>query len=88
MARAHLSRTASVQADCNCRDGLPARLRERTLLADVAFSIFSLTVGVVPASAVVSQTEPHQTSEAPIAMQAAICRPVAMPPAASTCMLA
>ena len=77
---------ASVQADCNWRVGLPVRLRERTVLRGPAASIFCFTVGVVSASAVVSQTEPHQAPAAPIAMQAAICRPVAMPPAAKTWM--
>ena len=62
------------------------RLRERTVLRECAFSIFSFTVGVVSASAVVSQTEPVHTPAAPIAMQAAIWRPVAMPPAASANM--
>ncbi len=33
---------------------------------------------------VVSHTEPVQAPAAPMAMQAAICRPVAMPPAAKT----
>ena len=77
---------ASDQADCNWRVGLPVRLRERTVFADDAYSIFSFTVGIVSASLVVSQTEPHHTPAAPIAMQAAICRPVAIPPAASTSM--
>ncbi len=39
---------------------------------------------MVSDSTVASHTEPVQTPAAPIAMQAAICRPVMMPPAAST----
>ena len=46
--------------------------------------IFSRKISVVSDSTVASHTEPVQTPAAPIAMQAAICRPVMMPPAAST----
>ena len=77
---------ASVQADWSCRVGLPVLLLERTVFRAFASNIFFLTVGVVSASGVVNQTEPHHTPAAPIAMQAAICPPVAMPPAASTNM--
>ncbi len=46
--------------------------------------IFSRKISVVSDSTVASHTEPVQAPAAPIAMQAAICRPVMMPPAAST----
>ena len=45
---------------------------------------FSFTTGWVSASSVVSHTDPHHTPWAPSAIAAAIWRPVAMPPAAST----
>ena len=77
---------ASVQADRSWRVYLPVRLRERTVWREFAASIFSFTAGAVSASAVVSHTEPHQAPAAPIAITAAICRPVTMPPAASTGM--
>ena len=51
---------------------------------DPAASIFSFTTGEVSASGVVSHTEPVQAPAAPMAMQAAICLPVTIPPAAST----
>ena len=75
---------SSVQADLSMRAGLPVIERERWVSADVAASIFSLTAGLVSASSVVSQTEPHHTPWAPRAMAAAICRPRPMPPAPST----
>ena len=52
--------------------------------ADVAARNFSLTTGCVSASSVVSHTEPHHTPSAPRARAAAIWRPSAIPPAAST----
>ena len=73
---------ASVQGERSCRECLPVRLRARTVSDDEAASIFSFTTGAVSASIVVSQTEPVHTPEAPMAMQAAICRPVTIPPAA------
>src|SRR5690349_21528535 len=73
---------ASVQGERSWRDGLPVRERERTVSREDAASIFSLTMGLVSASVVVSQTEPHQAPAAPMAIAAAICPPVVMPPAA------
>ncbi len=73
---------ASVQLDYNWRVGLPVRLRERTVFRDPAVSIFSFTVGMVSASPVVKQTVPFQAPAAPMAIQAALLRPVAIPPAA------
>jgi hypothetical protein len=63
---------------------LPVWPRERTVSRERAATIFSRNTGEVSDSTVASQTEPVQTPAAPIAMQAAICRPVMMPPAAST----
>ena len=51
-----------------------------------AASIFCLVCGAVSASSVVSHTDPVHAPAAPIATHAAICRPVTMPPAASTGM--
>ena len=48
---------ASVQLDCNWRVGLPVRLRERTVFRDPAARIFSFTVGMISALAVVKHTE-------------------------------
>ena len=67
-----------------CRAGLPVSERDRTVSADVAARNFSFTTGWVSASSVVSHTEPHHTPSAPRARAAAIWRPRAMPPAAST----
>ena len=75
---------ASVHGLRSCRDGLPVRERERTVSREVAANIFSFTTGLVSASAVVSQTEPHHAPAAPMLMAAAICAPVVMPPAANT----
>lgn len=74
---------ASVQADRSWRAGLPVRPRDRTVWRDRASTIFSRKMGEVSASWVASQTEPVQAPAAPMAMQAAICRPVMMPPAAA-----
>ncbi len=73
---------ASVQGERSWRDGLPVRLFDRTVSRALAASILSFTTGFVSASAVVSQTDPHQAPCAPIAIAAAIWRPVTMPPAA------
>ena len=75
---------ASVQTERNCRAGFPVRPRERTASREEAAIIFSRKISVVSDSTVASHTEPVHTPAAPIAMQAAICRPVMMPPAAST----
>ena len=75
---------ASVHADRSWRVYLPVRLRERTVWRELAERNFCFTAEAVSASAVVSQTEPVHTPCAPIAITAAICRPVAMPPAANT----
>src|SRR3546814_12861743 len=74
---------ASVQGERSWREGLPVRLFERTVSRALAASILSLTTGLVSASAVVSHTDPHPAPCAPIAIAAAIWRPVTMPPAAS-----
>ncbi len=60
------------------------RLRDLTVSREVAAIIFCLVYGAVSASSVVSQTEPVHAPSAPSAIAAAICRPVTMPPAAST----
>jgi hypothetical protein len=75
---------ASVQAERSWRQNFPVRDFDRIVLRDVAASSFSLTTGDVSASGVVSQTEPVHAPAAPIAMHAAICRPVTIPPAART----
>ena len=66
------------------RAGLPVNERDRTVSDEVAARNLSLTTGIVSASSVVSQTEPHHTPSAPSASAAAIWRPRAIPPAAST----
>jgi NAD(P)H-dependent flavin oxidoreductase YrpB (nitropropane dioxygenase family) len=71
-----------LQGERSCRVYLPVRLRERTVCRELAERNFSLITGAVSASAVVSHTEPVQAPSAPIAIQAAICLPVTMPPAA------
>ena len=53
-------------------------------MRESAWMYFSLIIGDVFASATVNQTDPVQTPSAPIAIAAAICRPVTIPPAAST----
>ncbi len=73
---------ASVQTERSCRAGLPVRPFERIASREDAAIIFSRKISVVSASTVASHTEPVQAPAAPIAMQAAICRPVMMPPAA------
>src|SRR6185312_9194591 len=75
---------ASVQTERNCRAGFPVRPFERTASREEAAIIFARKISDVSDSTVASHTEPVQTPAAPIAMQAAICRPVMMPPAAST----
>src|SRR5712664_3962688 len=75
---------ASVQTERNWRAGFPVRPLERTASRDEAAIIFSRKISVVSDSTVASHTEPVQTPAAPIAMHAAIWRPVMMPPAAST----
>jgi len=57
---------------------------ERMASREEAAIIFSRKISEVSDSTVASHTEPVQAPAAPIAMQAAICRPVMMPPAAST----
>ena len=66
------------------RVGLPVRHRDRTVSRDRAAIIFSRNISVVSDSLVASHTEPVQTPAAPIAMHAAICLPVMIPPAAKT----
>ncbi len=66
------------------RAGFPVRDRDRIVSRELASRNFSLTAGWVSASSVVSHTEPHHTPSAPSARAAAIWRPLAMPPAAST----
>ena len=75
---------SSVQALRSILAGLPVSDRERTVSLDVAARNFSLTAGCVSASSVVSHTDPHHTPSAPSAIAAAICRPLPIPPAAST----
>ena len=75
---------ASVQALLSWRAGFPVIDRDRSVSDDVARRNFSFTTGWVSASWVVSHTEPVHTPCAPRAIAAAICRPRAMPPAAST----
>jgi hypothetical protein len=62
----------------------PVDARERTVSLVRARTNLSRTAGVVSASSVVSHTEPVHTTLAPRTMAAAIWRPLAMPPAAST----
>ena len=57
---------------------------ERTVSRERASIIFSRKISEVSDSCVASHTEPVHTPAAPIAMHAAIWRPVMMPPAAST----
>lgn len=80
--------SALPQASCHfersCRLGLPVRAFERIVSRDVASIIFSRNVALASDSGVASQTEPVHAPCAPIAMQAAICPPVMMPPAAIT----
>ena len=66
------------------RAGLPVSDRDRMVSREVAARNFCFTAGWVSASSVVSHTEPHHTPSAPRASAAAICRPLPMPPAAST----
>jgi hypothetical protein len=80
IARSH----ASVQTERSCRAGFPVRLLERTASREDAAIIFSRKISLVSDSTVASHTEPVHAPAAPIAMQAAICRPVMMPPAANT----
>src|SRR5439155_21616844 len=75
---------ASVQAERNCREYFPVRHLDRTVSRDLAAIIFSRKISEASDSVVASQTEPVHTPAAPIAMQAAIWRPVMIPPAAST----
>ena len=75
---------SSVHAVRNWRAGLPVDARERTVSDEVAARNFSFTTGCVSASSVVSHTDPHHTPCAPNAIDAAIWRPLPMPPAAST----
>src|SRR4051794_39140123 len=75
---------ASVHTERNCRAGFPVRPFERIASREDAAIIFSRKISVVSDSTVASHTEPVQAPAAPIAMHAAICRPVMMPPAAST----
>ncbi len=63
---------------------MPVIDRDRTVSEELAAKNLSLTTGTVSASSVVSQTDPHHTPSAPSARAAAIWRPRAMPPAAST----
>ena len=63
---------ASVQGDLSCLEYFPVLLLERTVSLELANSIFSLTIGFVSASDVVSQTDPHQAPDAPIDIAAAI----------------
>ena len=79
-----LGAQALVQSDTSCRDGLPVRPAERIVSREDAASIFCLVYGAVSASSVVSHTDPVQAPAAPSATEAAICRPVTIPPAAST----
>ena len=62
---------SSVQGVRSMRAGLPVMERERTVSPRPAWRNFSLTAGMVSASSVVSQTEPHQTPSAPSAIPAA-----------------
>ena len=76
---------ASVHPVRSWRAGLPVKARERTVSVDVAASSFSVTTAAAGSfSTTVSQIDPVHTPSAPSAMAAAICRPVPMPPAAST----
>src|SRR6266851_3234575 len=75
---------SSVHALRSIRAGFPVSDRERIVSRDVAARNFSFTAGWVSASSVVSHTDPHHTPSAPRARAAAIWRPEAIPPAAST----
>ena len=75
---------ASVHAVRSWRAGLPVIDRERTVPRELAASRFSTAIGLVSASATVSQIEPVHTPCAPSASAAAIWRPRPIPPAAST----
>jgi len=68
----------------NCRAGLPVRPLERMASREDAAIIFSRKISDVSDSTVASHTEPVHAPDAPSAMHAAIWRPVAIPPAAST----
>ena len=75
---------ALVQSDTSCREGFPVRPAERIVSRDEAATIFNLVCGAVSASSVVNHTDPVHAPAAPSATEAAICRPVTIPPAAST----
>src|SRR5262249_38513555 len=75
---------ASVHADFSWRENFPVRHFDLTVSRAVAASIFSRNICGTSDSEVVSHTEPVHTPAAPIAMHAAIWRPFAIPPAAST----
>ena len=75
---------ASVQSETSWREGFPVRPADRMVSREPAARNFCTVYGAVSASSVVSHTDPVQAPAAPIATQAAICRPVTIPPAAST----
>ena len=75
---------ALVQSETSCREGFPVRPAERMVSRDEAATILSLVCGAVSASSVVSHTDPVHAPAAPSATDAAICRPVTIPPAART----
>ena len=79
-SRSHVS----VQVERRKRACLPVIARVRTVSPVSAASNFSRAKRSNSDSAVVSQTEPHQTPCAPNARAAAICRPLWIPPAANT----
>lgn len=66
------------------REGLPVRPFDRTVSREVAATIFSRNTSEHSLSGVASQTDPVHAPAAPIAIAAAICAPVMIPPAAST----
>ena len=75
---------SSCQALRSCRAGLPVRVGERSVSELVARRNLALMASLATSSSLDSHTEPHHTPAAPRASAAAICRPEAMPPAAST----
>jgi hypothetical protein len=72
---------SSCQALRSWRAGLPVRTRDRTVSHLLAARKFRLTSGGVMSSWLDSPTDPRHTPEVP--SEPAICRPEAIPPAAS-----
>jgi hypothetical protein len=78
---------ACVQRLRSSRAGLPLKIRARTVSDEVADSSASPSAGapvISRFSVVPSHSEPSHAPTAPSARAAAICRPLPIPPAAST----